>query len=55
MSRKTDLTAQSSIINSAYYGPSGELDSMSGAVNETRTYNSMLQLTRLMPINITDG
>ena len=43
----TDLNTSSSIINSAYYGPSGELLSMNGSVIETRTYNSMLQLTQL--------
>ena len=41
----TDLAAQSSIITGATYGPSNELLIMNGLVYETRSYNSMLQLT----------
>ena len=44
----TDLTASSSIISGATYGPSNELLTMSGQVGETRTYNSMTQLTSLV-------
>ncbi|MGD1098721.1 MAG: hypothetical protein ABSB35_42955 [Bryobacteraceae bacterium] len=44
----TDLTAQSAIISGTTYGPSNELLTMGGAVNETRTYNSMLQLLSLV-------
>jgi RHS repeat-associated protein len=43
----TDLAAQSTIISATTYGPSNQLLTMSGNVNETRTYNSMLQLTQL--------
>ncbi len=42
-----------SVISSAAYGPAGELLSMAGAVNETRTYNSRLQLTRLSAPHMT--
>ncbi len=34
-----------SIISDATYGPAGEMLTMSGVVNETRTYNSRLQLS----------
>ena len=43
----TDLAASSTIISGATYGPSNELLTMSGQLNEGRTYNSMLQLTSL--------
>ena len=33
------------IISDATYGPAGEMFTMSGVVNETRTYNSRLQLS----------
>ena len=40
----TDLGSSSTIISGATYGPSSELLSIGGSYNETRTYNSMLQL-----------
>jgi RHS repeat-associated protein len=43
----TDLGLSSSIITGATYGPSNELLSTSGNLGESRTYNSMLQLTQL--------
>ena len=43
----TDLAANSTIISGATYGPSNELLTMSGQLNESRSYNSMLQLTSL--------
>ncbi len=43
----TDLAASSTIISGATYGPSNELLTMSGLLNESRSYNSMLQLTGL--------
>ena len=43
----TDLAANSTIISGATYGPSSELLTMAGQVNESRSYNSMLQLTGL--------
>ena len=43
----TDLNTSSAIISSASYGPSGELLQMTGTLPESRTYNSMLQLTEL--------
>ena len=43
----TDQGTQQPVISSVSYGPAGELLSMSGVVNETRTYNSRLQLTAL--------
>ena len=44
----TDLTASSAIISGATYGPSSELLSISGSlIGESRSYNSMLQLTSL--------
>ena len=45
------LTGLPVLINNATYGPAGELltitGSTSGGYNETRTYNSRLQLTSL--------
>ena len=43
----TDLASQASIVSATTYGPSNELLTMSGVMTETRTYNSMLQLTSL--------
>jgi hypothetical protein len=43
----TDLAAQASIISGATYGPANQLLTISGNVNETRTYNAMLQLTNV--------
>ena len=43
----TDQGTQQPVISSVSYGPAGELLSMSGVVNETRSYNSRLQLTAL--------
>jgi YD repeat-containing protein len=43
----TDLGAGTSIISAATYNPSNQLLTMSGLVSESRTYNSMLQLTQL--------
>jgi YD repeat-containing protein len=44
----TDLAANASILSGTTYGPSNELLTISGNVNETRIYNSMLQLTNLV-------
>lgn len=43
----TDLASQASLVSATTYGPSNELLSMTGQLYETRTYNSMLQLTQL--------
>jgi RHS repeat-associated protein len=43
----TDLGTSSSIISGATYGPANEMLSMGGSVNETRVYNSMLQLKQM--------
>ncbi len=43
----TDQGTQQPVISSVSYGPAGELLSMTGVVNETRSYNSRLQLTAL--------
>ncbi len=56
----TDLAANASILSGTTYGPSNELLTISGAYNtfsESRTYNSMLQLTQLANngVNITYG
>jgi len=42
-----DNGTATNVINATSYGPSNELLSMTGLVSETRTYNSMLQLTQL--------
>ena len=50
LQKLTDLTASSDIIANATYAPTGQLLTMtgaSGAPNETRTYNSIGQMTRL--------
>src|SRR5262249_16774188 len=50
LQKLTDLTASSDIISAATYGAAGQLLTMSGnggAPSETRSYNSMLQLTEL--------
>ncbi len=50
LQKLTDLTASSDIISNAAYGAAGQLLTMtgaSGAPNETRTYNSIGQMTRL--------
>ena len=47
MNTMTDLAASSTIISGATYGPSNELLTISGQLNESRSYNSMLQLTGL--------
>ena len=48
MNTMTDLAASSTIISGATYGPSNELLTISGQLNESRSYNSMLQLTGLV-------
>ena len=49
MGRPTTLAAQggSTVISNVTYGPAGEMLTMSGVVNETRSYNNRLQLTGL--------
>ena len=47
----TDLAANNTLITGTTYGPSNELLSLAGVINETRTYNSMLQLTSLVSSN----
>ena len=51
LQKLTDLTAQSDIISNATYGPAGQLLTMtagtSSGINETRTYNSLGQLTQM--------
>jgi hypothetical protein len=47
----TDLGAGTSIISATTYGPSNQLLTMSGSVSESRTYNSMVQLTQLTVSN----
>lgn len=50
LQKLTDLTASGDIISNATYAPTGQLLTMtgaSGAPNETRTYNSIGQMTRL--------
>ena len=42
-----DLATSSPIISGATYGPGNEMLTMSGNVNETRTYNSMRQLKQV--------
>src|SRR5260370_36457760 len=47
----TDLATSSAIVSGTTYGPANELKSISGQINETRVYNSMLQLTSLVSSN----
>ena len=50
LSSLTDLASQTAIISAATYGPAGQLLSMTGvngAPSETRTYNSIGQMTQL--------
>jgi RHS repeat-associated protein len=50
LQKLTDLTASSDIISAATYGAAGQMLTMTGnngAPSESRTYNSMLQLTDL--------
>ena len=51
LQKLTDLTAQSDIISNATYGPAGQLLTMTAGtyagINETRTYNSIGQLTQI--------
>src|SRR5579885_3420541 len=42
-----DVGTPGNIISGSIYGPSNELLAISGAYNESRTYNAMLQLTHL--------
>jgi RHS repeat-associated protein len=51
LQKLTDLTASSDIISAATYGAAGQMLTMTGnngAPSESRTYNSMLQLTDLV-------
>ncbi len=43
----TNSAGGSPYITSATYGAGGELLSLAGTVNENRTYNARLQLTRV--------
>ena len=49
MGRLYSLTAGDTVVGSASYGAAGQLLSLSGGTygTETRTYNSVLQLTQL--------
>ena len=51
----TDLVANATIISGTTYNPANQLLSMTGTVSETRTYNSLAQLTQLVAsgVNIT--
>jgi RHS repeat-associated protein len=53
----TETISGATIISGATYGPSSELLTLSGSVAESRTYNSMLQLTNLTSngVNMTYG
>jgi YD repeat-containing protein len=46
-SAMTDQGTQQPVISNVSYGPAGELLSLTGVVNETRSYNTRLQLTAL--------
>jgi hypothetical protein len=48
-------TAQADVISNATYNPMGELLTMSGAVNETRSYNSIGQLKQLQSAGVNTG
>jgi RHS repeat-associated protein len=47
----TDLETNDQLISNTTYGPSNELLKLYGTINETRIYNSMLQLTSLVSSN----
>jgi len=44
----------SNIVTGVTYGVAGEVLSLSGILNETRTYNSMFQLTRITVPSVLD-
>src|SRR5262249_16223526 len=46
-----DLVTSSALISGTTYGPSNELLSLSGQITESRTYNSLVQLTSIYSYN----
>ncbi len=51
----TDLATSSAIISAATYGAANQLLTLSGQITETRSYNSLMQLTQLVSSNTSGG
>ncbi len=51
----TDLATNSAIISAATYGAANQLLTLSGQITETRSYNSLMQLTQLVSSNTSGG
>jgi len=50
----TNALSGASVMSNVTYGVAGEMLSMTGMLNETRTYNSMFQLTRITVPSVLD-